>query len=100
MRMRPNPAALARAGGLHPNRKVWVRDPRKVERSGIMPCGTTIFSAREWDEMEPRAVPSHPIPLQDRAALARRFPAEFTPPLVLRSLQGCLLKNGKGSCFG
>jgi hypothetical protein len=67
--MRPNPAALARAGGLHPNRKVWVRDPRKVERSGIMPCGTTIFSAREWDEMEPRAVPSHPIPFHSRTAL-------------------------------
>jgi hypothetical protein len=29
-----------------------------------MPCGTTISSAREWDEMEPHAVPSHPIPLQ------------------------------------
>src|SRR5258708_8386164 len=26
--------------------------------------GTAISSAREWDEMEPRAVPSHPIPLQ------------------------------------
>jgi len=28
-----------------------------------MPCGTTISRAREWDEMEPHAVPSHPIPL-------------------------------------
>jgi hypothetical protein len=27
-------------------------------------CGTTISRAREWDEMEPHAVPSHPIPLK------------------------------------
>jgi hypothetical protein len=29
----------------------------------IMPCGTAIISAREWDEMEPDTDPSHPIPL-------------------------------------
>jgi len=29
----------------------------------IMSYGTTITPAREWDEMEPCPVPSHPIPL-------------------------------------
>jgi hypothetical protein len=29
----------------------------------IMPCGTAIIRAREWDEMEPYPVPSPPIPL-------------------------------------
>jgi phosphate/sulfate permease len=36
-----------------------------VPSSGpIMPCGSTISSAREWDEMEPHALPYHRIPLQ------------------------------------
>jgi hypothetical protein len=28
-------AARTRAGGLHPNRESWLRDPRKAERSGF-----------------------------------------------------------------
>jgi hypothetical protein len=36
-----------------------------------MPCGTTISRAREWDEMEPHAVPSHPIPLEPANSIAR-----------------------------
>ena len=35
-----------------------------------MPGGTTISRAREWEEMEPRAVPSPPIPLYGRSVTA------------------------------
>src|SRR5689334_10909862 len=39
-----------------------------------MPGETTITRVREWDEMEPHAVPSHPIPLQRIAPLDAGHP--------------------------
>ena len=32
----PRAVPATRGGGLHPNREVWVREPRKAERSGFV----------------------------------------------------------------
>jgi dihydroxy-acid dehydratase len=36
-RARLSAVPATRGGGLHPNREVWVREPRKAERSGFVP---------------------------------------------------------------
>ncbi len=36
-RARHSAVPATRGGGLHPNREVWVRDPRKAEQSGFIP---------------------------------------------------------------
>jgi len=36
-RARHTAVPATRGGGLHPNREVWVREPRKAERSGFVP---------------------------------------------------------------
>ena len=36
-RARHTSVPATRGGGLHPNREVWVRDPRPAERSGFVP---------------------------------------------------------------
>ena len=36
-RARLSAVPATRGGGLHPNREVWVREPRKAERSGFAP---------------------------------------------------------------
>ena len=35
-RARATAVPATRGGGLHPNREVWVRDPRTAERSGFV----------------------------------------------------------------
>ncbi|HTR87606.1 MAG TPA: dihydroxy-acid dehydratase [Reyranella sp.] len=37
MRARLNAVAATRGGGIHPNRQVWVRDPRSATKSGFAP---------------------------------------------------------------
>ncbi len=37
-RARLTAVPATRGGGLHPNREVWVRDPRQAERSGFVPA--------------------------------------------------------------
>jgi dihydroxy-acid dehydratase len=36
-RARHTAVPATRGGGLHPNREVWVRQPRQAERSGFVP---------------------------------------------------------------
>jgi dihydroxy-acid dehydratase len=36
-RARHSAVPATRGGGLHPNREVWVRDPREAKRSGFTP---------------------------------------------------------------
>jgi dihydroxy-acid dehydratase len=36
-RARHTAVPATRGGGLHPNREVWVREPRQAERSGFVP---------------------------------------------------------------
>ncbi len=39
-RARHTAVPATRGGGLHPNREVWVREPRKAEKSGFVPSNT------------------------------------------------------------
>ena len=34
---KPHGRPATRGGGLHPNREVWVREPREAKRSGFVP---------------------------------------------------------------
>jgi dihydroxy-acid dehydratase len=37
-RARQTAVPATRGGGMHPGREVWVRDPRKAEKSGFVPA--------------------------------------------------------------
>jgi len=44
-RARHSAVPASRGGGIHPNREVWVREPRDAERSGFIPSNKTRPSA-------------------------------------------------------
>src|SRR5437867_6027385 len=62
-----------------------------------MPCGTTIIHARECDEMEPHAVPSHRIPLWclDAVIMIGWAPTDWRAHLVA----GRLRRDGRALGF-
>ena len=43
-RARHSAVPASRGGGIHPNRKVWVREPREAEHSGFTPSNTARLS--------------------------------------------------------